>query len=94
VIVSPKGINTFDSKRRTIMATAQKNAQHQEPTSMGDQAKDMAGDLVNKTRDAGAALAQKAGEASSFIGKKADDATAALGAGMKSVANVIRDKAP
>jgi len=78
------------------MASAQKEFHNQR--NFGEQAKDMAKDVAddaaNKAKDIGATVAQKAGEASNYVGRKAEEATSAVGAGMKTVAQAIRDKTP
>jgi len=75
------------------MATIQKDLQNQ-AANLSDYAKDKAGEGVNKAKDIGAAAAQKAGEAANYVGKKADDATCAVGTGIKSMAQTIRENAP
>jgi len=75
------------------MATIHKDL-HSQATNFGEQAKDMASDVGNKAKDMGSAATQKASEAANYVGKKADDATCAVGAGMKSVAQTIRESTP
>ena len=75
------------------MATIHKDL-HNQATNFGEQTKDMASDVGNKAKDMGSAAAQKAGEAANYVGKKADDATCAMGAGIKSVAQTIRESTP
>jgi hypothetical protein len=75
------------------MATIQKDLQHQ-AANLGEHTKDMAGEGINKAKDLGTAAAHKAGEAANYVGKKADDATCAVGAGIKSMAQTIRENAP
>jgi len=75
------------------MATIQKDL-HNQATKFGEQAKDMASDAAGKAKDLGATVTEKASEAASYVGKKADDATSAVGAGMKSVAQTIRENTP
>jgi len=79
--------------KEKIMATIQKDL-HNQATNFGEQAKDKASDVTNKAKDIGSAATQKVGEAANYVGKKADDATCAMGAGMKSAADTIRENAP
>jgi len=75
------------------MATIQKDLQNQ-AANLGEYARDLAGEGVNKAKDLGTTATQKVGEAASYVGKKADDATCAVGAGIKSMAQTIRETAP
>jgi ElaB/YqjD/DUF883 family membrane-anchored ribosome-binding protein len=59
-----------------------------------DQAKDFAGEALQKAKDVAAPLTQKAGEAASMVGRKVDDATSAVGAGMSSFADRIKSSMP
>jgi hypothetical protein len=79
--------------KERIMATIQKDL-HNQASNFGEQAKGTASDVASKAKDIGATATQKASEAASYVGKKADDATGAVGAGMKSVAQTIRENTP
>jgi hypothetical protein len=48
----------------------------------------------NKASEAASSVAGKAQQTASDIGKKAEDATHAMGEGMKTLADTIRDKGP
>lgn len=53
----------------------------------------MAG-IGDRAKDVAAAMSQSAEGAANFIGKKADNTTAAVGDGLKSLGNTIREKTP
>jgi hypothetical protein len=71
----------------------------------GNKAKEQAGQALDKGRDAAShageavshaaqAVTQKAGEVASAVGHKAEDATAAVGSGMQTLADKVRDSGP
>jgi ElaB/YqjD/DUF883 family membrane-anchored ribosome-binding protein len=73
--------------------------------TQGNQAKEQAGQAVDKLKDAAghageavssaaSAVGQKAGEVASAVGHKAEDATAAVGSGMQGLAGQVRDSGP
>jgi hypothetical protein len=73
--------------------------------TQGNQAKEQAGQAVDKLKDAAghageavssaaSAVGQKAGEVASAVGHKAEDATAAVGKGMENLAGTVRDSGP
>jgi hypothetical protein len=74
------------------MATIHKD--QNQAANLGDYAKDVAAEGVNKAKDLGTTATQKAGEAANYVGKKADDAACAMGTGIKSMAQTIRENAP
>jgi hypothetical protein len=59
-----------------------------------DKAKEAAGGVMDKARDVASNVASTAGDLASNVGKRADDATTAVGGGMKSLAQTIRENAP
>lgn len=80
------------SATNTLHSTTEqiKNKANEGASMAGDKAK-QAGSAISET--AGMA-ADKAKQAASAIGQRADDATHAVGAGMKSLADTIRDRGP
>jgi hypothetical protein len=70
-----------------------------------ERAKDVACSLEEKAKDAACSVAQSAEDAASYVGKKAEDAaayvghkavdtTSAVGGGLKSLGNTIRENTP
>jgi hypothetical protein len=74
-----------------IMSTTVKKDQ-------GNQAKESAGQALDKGREAashaGEAVQQAASAVGSAIGQKAEDATAAVGRGVENLAGTVRDSGP
>jgi len=64
----------------------------------GEAVKDTASSMTQKASDAvkdtASSMAHKASDAGSYIAHKAEDATSAVGGGMKSLADTLRDKGP
>src|SRR5438128_1741886 len=50
--------------------------------------------LKTRAAEAGSTAAEKAKQAAATLGQRAEDATHAVGAGMRSLGETIRDKAP
>lgn len=60
----------------------------------GDRAKEAASGMMDKTKEAASNVAQSASEFASDAGKKAEEAATAVGGGLKSLAQALREKAP
>lgn len=55
---------------------------------------DKAGEVASRAREVASTVADKAGEVATSIGNKAVEAKSAVGSGMKSLADSIREKTP
>lgn len=62
--------------------------------STAERPKDAGASLGDKEKDAAAAVAHTAEDAASYVGRKAEDTTAAVGCGLKSLGNTLRDNTP
>jgi ABC-type transporter Mla subunit MlaD len=64
----------------------------------GDKARDAANQAVDKAKEAvsqtGEAISQAASTAAHAVGQKAEDATAAVGSGIQTLADKVRDQGP
>jgi len=59
-----------------------------------NKAQDMAANVADTARQTAANVAETAKQAASTIGQKAEDCTHAMGSGMRSLGETLRDKAP
>jgi ElaB/YqjD/DUF883 family membrane-anchored ribosome-binding protein len=62
--------------------------------NLADRAKDTASNLADKAKDAASTVTHKAEDLAKTAGRKADDATAAVGHGIRSAAETVRNKGP
>jgi len=76
----------------SIMANTAANTRKEE--SFADKAKDAAGNVLNKAKQAASTVAEKAKDVAGAVGDKADTAVSSVGSGMQSLAGTIRDKGP
>jgi len=74
------------------MANTAANTRREE--SFTEKAKDTAGNVIDKAKQAASTVAEKAKDIASAAGDKADTAVSSVGSGMQSLAGTIRDKAP
>lgn len=86
------GTSFADQARDAASHTMEKGKE--QASSIMDKARDTAGNVLEKAKDIGGAALGKAGEAASWVGHKADDGMAAVGTGMRSLGETIRDKGP
>lgn len=63
-------------------------------SSFGDRAKETATSFADRAKDAASSVAESAQGAASNVGQKAEDATSAMGCGLKSLGQTIRENAP
>lgn len=63
-------------------------------SAIAESAKDAASKTGEAIKDAASSVAHKASDAGSYVAHKAEDATAAVGGGMTSLAETIREKGP
>jgi hypothetical protein len=63
-------------------------------SQVADKAKNAAGTVVDKAKDAASSVAETAGNIASTVGKKAEQATEAVGGGMRSFGETIREHGP
>ncbi len=61
---------------------------------LGDAAKETATNLGDKARDAASTVAHRAEDAAAYVGQKVEGATGAMGSGLQSLGQNLREKAP
>jgi hypothetical protein len=74
------------------MANTAANTRREE--SFTDKAKDAAGNVIDKAKQAASTVAEKAKDVAGAVGDKADTTVSSVGSGMQSLAGTIRDKGP
>jgi hypothetical protein len=71
-----------------------KNKASEAASNVADKAKQAAGTFGSKASEAASNVADKAKQAASAVGHKAEDATHAMGSGIKSFGETMRQKGP